>query len=896
MSLCPRSLPVFLVWVFLSPLTAVSAQGLDQERSRRLFTESIETLFQSHCYECHSHQSDIRGGLALDSVLGLQKGGHSGPAIVPGDPEASLLWRAVSGAMEDLQMPKSGPPLEPQALKRIREWIESGAVDPRVQEPAKGASFESHWAFQRPTAPPIPAVGDPSWVRNPIDAFVLSKLEAAGMEPAPEASPQTLVRRLAFDLTGLPPTYEEANGFTRAFDADPQAYGRWMRQMMDSPHFGERWGRHWLDVARYADTKGYVFTEERRFPFSFTYRDYVIRSFNQDKPYDQFIVEQIAADRLELGEDKRALAGLGFLTLGRRFLNNPHDIIDDRIDVVTRGLMGLTVSCARCHDHKYDPITAEDYYALYGVFASSREPDELPVLTGAEVDPAQRAAFEKELEERERKFETTRVRHHAAALREARERSVDYWEAARDAEGMDGSARDSLARERKLSPEILNRWVDRLRQDDDRGVLAVWKRLASLPTDEDVRWDALAAVSSDSLNRHLATASERQEDPVSGLRAYVAAWAELDAEETPDDLRELWYGSGAVLDLNGGQIQRLLAVKPAQELRRLKADVDRLPATHPGAPPRAMALVDRERPVDPYVFLRGQAGRRGRDVPRRFLTFLSDGEPTPFREGSGRLEMARNIASRENPLTARVWVNRVWSHYFGAPLVASPSDFGLRSEKPLQQDLLDYLSVYFMDHGWSLKQLSAHILDSATYRQSSIREGSYAATDPENRYLWKMNRKRLEFEPMRDQVLAVSGALDLSQGGRSVEITKEPFTPRRSVYGFVERQNLPSLLRTFDFASPDTTAPKRFETTAPQQALFFMNSPWILNQARGLAARTAERTGVARIRQLFQLALSRDPTSDELARAVQYVEGDSEATWEALSQTLLMVNEALFVD
>jgi hypothetical protein len=539
-------------------------------------------------------------------------------------------------------------------------------------------------------------------------------------------------------------------------------------RLLASPHYGERWGRHWLDVARYADTKGYVFTEERRYAYAYTYRDYVIRAFNDDLPYDQFVLQQLAADRLPLGEDKRPLAAMGFLTLGRRFLNNVHDIIDDRIDVVTRGLLGLTVACARCHDHKFDPISTRDYYALYGVFASSVEPKDLPLIGAPERTP-EYLAFEKELQARE------------AA-------------------------------------------VDRYREEN---------------------------------KEELAKKNRKFRD---GLRA-------------------------------------------------LQKKVDQWKASNPAAPPRAMVLQDAPNPRNAAVLIRGNPNNRGPVVPRQVPEVLAGAKRQPFTDGSGRLELARAIASPDNPLTARVLVNRVWLNHFGAGLVRTPSDFGLRSEPPTHPALLDYLAARFVGDGWSLKKLHRLILLSKAYQQGSADHARGLQVDPENRLLWKMNRRRLDFEALRDALLAVSGKLDLKMSGPPVDLLTTPFSGRRTVYGFIDRQNLPGLFRTFDFASPDASSPQRYQTTVPQQALFLMNSPFVLEQAQLLTRRPEvadQAEAEARIVQLYRRVYGRAPEREEVALGQRFVQeaermpapagAQALGAWERYTQVLLLANEFCFVD
>ncbi|QDU89744.1 Planctomycete cytochrome C [Pirellulimonas nuda] len=658
-----RRPPRILAGLVLLVIVRHAAGEAPSPEQVEFFERRIRPVLVEHCYECHASDSVVlQGGLRLDTAVGLQAGGVSGPSIDPANPAASVLLAALR--YESLQMPPAGR-LPDAVIADFETWVAAGAPDPRTGGAAdteQAPSAANHWAFQR-VAPPEPPPTDDRWRRTPIDAFVLARQVDAGVPHAPEASPRDLLRRVAFDLTGLPPTAEEAE----QFEADPSdvAYEAAVDSLLASPRFGERWGRHWLDVARYADTKGYVFQEDRNYPNAYRYRDWVIASFNQDLAYDRFLVAQIAADQTD---DDSDAAAMGFLTLGRRFLNNSHDIIDDRIDVVTRGTMGLTVACARCHDHKYDPIPTADYYSLYGVFASSEE-------------------------------------------------------------------------------------------------------------------------------------------------------------------------------------------KP----------VDNAPN----------ALFDRDKPVEPAVFLRGNPGMRGEPTPRRFLSCLAGDDAAPFAHGSGRREMAEAIANPDNPLTARVWANRVWGWLFGRGLSATASDFGLRGDPPTHPELLDYLADSLTNDGWSTKRLIRRIVLSSTYRQSAVGAPGAAQADPENRLLTRMNRRRLDLEQTRDAVLAVSGRLDLTMEGPSQPIAEQPGTTRRAVYGFVERQNLPAYFRTFDFASPDASSAGRAVTTSPQQALYFLNSPLMLTSASALAERSLDSATSTDDRQravrMFRLALGRSPLPAELDALLSFV-------------------------
>jgi len=883
------------------------ADGLD------LFEKKIRPILVDSCYKCHSRDSEkIKGGLLLDTSEGLLKGGDTGPAIIAGDPEKSLLIKAVRYTDENLQMPPKGKRLASTQIQDLEAWVRMGAPDPRTntnqttKAEVIAARARSHWAFQPIKEPPIPPVQNHRWIRTPVDAFLLAKLESQDLTPSPQADKRTLIRRATFDLIGLPPRPEEVAAFIA--DKSSAAFARVIDRLLASPQYGERWGRHWLDVARFADTKGYVFEEERRYPYSYTYRDYVIRAFNEDLPYNQFIVQQIAADALPLGEDKRPLAALGYLTLGRRFVNNIHDIIDDRIDVVCRGMMGLTVSCARCHDHKYDPIPTKDYYSLYGVFASSMEPEEEPLLgmqPNSKAHEEYLAEHKKRLDERAN-FKQSKEAEMSAALRR---QAGEYLLAAYDAQQLTNkSETDSLAHKRQLDPGVLHRWMGSLeaRGKTNDPIFFPWFAFAAVAEPEFAakakELTARFATSTEPfLNPRVAAAFginspvnmkevaecygkllvEVDKDWQQTLTNHSAQASSTNTSEIstglPDKgeeaLRQILYAADAPANLPVNEFDRLYDVPTSQKLRELQRKIDELAATHPGAPPRAMALVDKSSPYNVQIFIRGNTDNRGPEVPRQFPEVLAGPNRTPFQKGSGRLELAQAIASPENPLTARVLVNRVWLHHFGAGLVRTPSDFGLRSEPPTHPELLDYLATRFMREGWSIKKLHRLIMLSSVYQQSSDDNPRSNQIDPNNQLVWRMNRQRLDFESLRDSLLATAGKLDLSTGGHAVDITSEPYSTRRTVYGYIDRQNLPGLFRTFDFASPDSTSPQRFFTTVPQQALFLMNSSFVVQQARSLVDRPEFRTLSSpeqRVRFLYEQAFQRDPTREELQLAEEF--------------------------
>ena len=867
------------------------------------FEKKIRPILTAHCYECHSKEATkVKGGLLLDSQAALLKGGDTGSAIVPGDPEKSLLITAVRYTDENLQMPPKNKKLSEAQIVDLEAWVKMGAPDPRTSDAPKLSDSDgidrqarSHWAFQPLTQPAVPSISNTRWVQTPVDAFILAKLESMNLPPSPRADKRTLVRRATYDLIGLPPEPEEVEAFLQ--DKSLNAFAKVVDRLLAAPQYGERWGRHWLDVARYADTKGYVFEEERRYPYAYTYRDYVIRSFNQDLPYNQFIVQQIAADLLPLGEDKRALAALGFLTLGRRFVNNIHDIIDDRIDVVSRGVMGLTVSCARCHDHKYDPIPTKDYYSLYGVFSSSTEPDEQPLLGKVQNSKAhdEYLAEQKKRVEERTKFRQTKESEVAARVRQ---QAGEYLITVVDTRGLTNKTEtDELVQKRKLDAGIFQRWVQSLEawSKTNHPVFAPWASLAALSDDEfPAKSKELIAgfnKSGEGLNPLLRETLAT--NPPASMKSLAETYGKLFAEvdqrwqsaltnspqptALPDTaaeaLRQILYAQDAPSHIAANEYDRLFDVPASQKLRELQRKIDELDGTHPGAPPRAMALVDKPKPQNVNVFVRGNAGNRGPEAPRQFLEVLSPGKRQPFEKGSGRLELAEAIADPRNPLTARVLVNRVWLHHFGAGLVRTPSDFGLRSEPPTHPDLLDYLATRFVQEGWSVKKLHRLIMLSSVYQQSSEENPGAARVDPNNHALWRMNRRRLDFESMRDTLLAVSGKLDPTAGGHAVDITTEPFATRRTVYGYIDRQNLPGLFRTFDFASPDTSNPQRFFTTVPQQSLYLMNSPFVVQQAKSLVDREefkALSSEADRIGYLYRQAFQREPSSAEIRLASEF--------------------------
>jgi mono/diheme cytochrome c family protein len=704
--------PALLALLLLPVLPAATARA--GEDGTALFEAKIRPVLVQHCYKCHSATArKIKGDLLLDSRDGLRKGGESGPAIIPGEPDKSLLLKALR--YQEHEMPPNGK-LPDSVIADFAAWIKQGAVDPRVVPATPAApridieAGKHFWAFQPPERHAVPPVQHASWPRTPIDRFLLARLEQAGLEPSPPAERRTWIRRVSFDLVGLPPTPAEVEAFVN--DRAPGAEERVVERLLASPHYGERWARLWLDVARYAEDQAHIVGNDQSlfYPNAYLYRDWVIRALNADMPYDRFVKLQLAADLIE-PNDTTDLPALGFLGLGPKYYGRGSPAVmadewEDRVDVVGRGLLGLTLACARCHDHKYDPIPTADYYALAGVFASTR-------------------MFNRPLDDR---------------------------------------------REKKANGEA----------------------------------------------------------------------------KTPRD---------------------------------------------------AMHIVCEGKAADLNIFVRGDVNTKGPIAPRHFVHVLCSGQPRLFHDGSGRRELAEAIASRDDPLTARVIVNRVWGQLFGRPIVGTPSNFGALGDRPTHPELLDDLAVRFMDAGWSLKWLEREIVLSAAYRQASRADVHEREADPENRLLGRMNRRRLTVECWRDAILAATGRLDLGHiGGPSID-PADPQERRRTVYSRISRLSLNPLLALFDYPDANLTAARRAETTTPLQKLFVMNSPFMIRQAEALAERVTKAVGGddrAFIQRAYEVLYGRAATAAETRLGMEFLKRGERR--QQYAHVLLAANEMLFLD
>jgi mono/diheme cytochrome c family protein len=864
------------------------------------FFRDVHPLLAEHCVSCHGPDKQ-KGGLRLDSRAAALAGGSSaGPAIVPGRGADSPLVQFTAHLVPDLEMPPDQEPLPDDRIALLRAWIDQGAKWPSPQEADAGdvstlgnqpLFFErarTHWAFQ-----PVPDAPVPDALSRRIDDLVAAKLAERGLRPSPPAAPRVLARRLHLDLTGLPPDPETVEAF--AADPSPSAYAALVDRLLASPRFGERWARHWLDIARYADTRDWQAQQDLRYPFAWTYRDYVIDAFRTDKPYDRFLREQLAADLLGLPGDAPELAALGFLTVGPRFRNNQTEQLNDRIDVATRGLMALTVVCARCHDHKYDPIRAADFYALYGVFASTEDQTELPeiALPAAMPDAAALRDYESAIGKARQSLADFVEGLKQKAVADILAQPALYFDALRQMEIAKTADVRKLITGKKMTETALTplgqAWNDLKRSPKwlNHPVLGPLARVAGASPDRKAMFLERMIASGrlpggDVAIQERVLAALREKKPADES-ALLALYADLLAavSGTPDapDRREFlaaFSGPGGWLDFPAKSVEgahRLLGSGRA-DLNKLYTAIAEVEATHPGAPPRAMAVRDRDTPVQPVVFLRGDPANKGDRVDRRFLEVLAP-EKTAFAEGSGRLELAERIASADNPLTSRVWANHVWRHLLGRGLVKTPGDFGLQADPPSHPELLDLLAAALTQRGWSTKRLIRDIVLSDTYRQSSAERPEGTAADPENSLLWRAHRRRMDFEAMRDSMLAASGQLDLTEGGRPVDLSAEPFPARRTIYGHIDRANLDPLFTTFDFPSPDVSSPERPQTMVPQQALFALNDGFIVAQARALAAAARSATGnsadpAPAVAWLHRRVFLRPPTPQEAGLAADF--------------------------
>lgn len=931
-------------FVFLCTVGGLSAAP---EAGLEFFEKKIRPVLVEHCYQCHSAESvaanKLKGGLRLDTQGGTRAGGDTGPAVVPGKVDASLLIKALR--QDQFEMPPKGK-LPDSVIADFVKWIEMGAPDPRTKEvavhPKPAVTAGDHWAFKPVIAAKPPNVKRTAWLKGDIDRFVLARMEQQGLQPVDAASNRELARRIYFDLIGLPPSPEQMRHFIAAAKKDrPKAVASLVDTLLASPRYGERWGRHWLDVARYAEDQAHTFGVRRR-ENAHQYRDWVIRAFNDDLPFDEFVKRQIAGDLMEneSGDRFRELAGMGFLGLGAQYYKNSDrakaeaDELDDAIDTLTRGFLGLTVSCARCHDHKYDPIPTIDYYSLAGIF-NGRGYREAPLVTDAVVktyNEGQQKVKEQEKVVREFLLAIAR-RNGEERFSQISQYMITAWRLnALSAKGI-GLSDDDAAKREKLHPYFVKRFRDYFKPGNKNEavkrlpVLAPWfeqdpaKTVASIAK-EDLKYETVPVPKTIA---DLATAMQKLAlDAQQADRQLTEDFEKaLAAAETEQDkkkvrrgkldgehdrvLKQVWLDGRAPLFAREGEAEKhFLTDAEREQLIQYRAQLEAIKKTAPAKYDVAHVISGGGRTMQVYV--RGNPSNRGTWAAKGFLQIFSEGErPTEQKAAQElkytRLDLADAIASADNPLTARVIVNRVWQWHFGRGLVGSSSNFGLAGEEPSHPALLDWLTVQFVKNGWSLKWLHRQIISSAAYQASSAQHASNVNVDADNRFLWRFNRRRLDVESWRDALLSVSGQLDLSMGGRTVSLS-DAKNRRRTVYAKISRHELDGLLRLFDFPDANVSAAKRTETTVPQQQLFVLNSPFFVDQARGFANRLREETteDTARVQRAYQLAFGREPSAVELQLGLAFAagdvtaEGDKVSRWEQYCQALLATNEFLYVD
>lgn len=1116
-----RVITLFVCCVVLFLFAACGSRAEDFE----FFEQHIRPLLVDNCYKCHSATSEkVKGGLLLDTRDGLLKGGDTGPAVVPGDPEKSLLIKAVRYGDPDLQMPPKDKKLSDSQIADLVAWVKMGAPDPRVapvqssNAPAPKAPYDfaaarRQWAFHTPADPAIPMVKNKKWSKSPIDHFILARLEEKNLKPAPPADKRTLIRRATFDLTGLPPTPHEVDAFLE--DKSPDAFAKVVDRLLASPRYGERWARHWLDVVRYTDSlDSRGIGSEGDVAEAWRYRDWVVNAFNSDLPYDKFIEDQIAGDLVQPKNpdmaDTNAIIATGMYAIGNWGNGDADkdkiltDIADDQVDVTGRAFLGLTLACARCHDHKFDPIPTADYYSLAGIFFSSHI---LPKLTPKGVgeiltriplaspgELVRRKERETRVAEMDKQISAVIDAQAAILAKNLLPLTAQYLVAAADGQT---NATDGF----KPDPALLQQWVDyfnlgefkllvnvihdlsnqpglwamrnasnadtpssvvnttdhdisfltikmppqsvAVHPSPNAGVAAAWKSpirgkiqikggvvdadpncgdgiawvinlrsagtptqlasgsipnggaqkfedgkgagsLVSLEVQEGEMVELVILPKADyscdttvvnldvneldgqkrtwNLAKETLPAVQDGRPPYADHLGNKSVWYfyDMDGQNAPGSFvagspmakwmsavrekksraemqsaaRELQQAllatnaaSTSVSNLyhdlttprsafwaNMGQIEKYFPEDARRDLEKKQAELAEFRKNPPAPLMMALGLQEGGVPESPHagihdvkIHIRGQYDRLGDLVPRRFPRLLAGDDQKPISEGSGRLQLADWIASPDNPLTARVMVNRIWQHHFGEGIVRTPNNYGKLGTPPTHPELLDYLAHRFVESGWSIKAMHRAIMLSAAYQQSSIPDPATLKADPDNLLFGRMNRQRLESEALRDSLLDVAGNLDQAMGGPSI---RDFSTNRRTLYITTIRSDRATYQFLFDAADPNVIVEKRIDSTVAPQALFLLNQPFAIAQADALAQRVmkeAPQGDRGRIEWLYQLLYGRPATKQEinigvraLSRAGAVAKSDpkksTSAAWQEYCQVLLCANEFIYVD
>ena len=889
------------------------------------FEKSVRPLLVSRCYECHSGK-ERNGGLQLDFRDAVLKGGDSGPAIQLGDPDKSLLIQAIHYKNPDLQMPPKGA-LSPSEISIFEKWVAIGLPDPRANPNAPAApgptgmtieAGRKFWSMRPIAEVPIPMVEKTDWVASPIDAFVLAKLEANKLQPASKTDRISLLRRITLDLIGLPPTTEELENFVS--DESPNAYDRVIERLLGSPQYGVRWGRHWLDVARYADSNG--LDENIAFGNAWRYRDYVIECFNSDKPIDTFIVEQLAGDLIP-ESDRLAKTGTGFLVLGAKVLAEPDrqklimDTVDEQIDTIGKAFLGMTFGCVRCHDHKFDPILQTDYYALAAILKSTQTFGK--TNTGA-IWHWNEISFASNEEKESLKGVNAEIATHQTALSTAK--SDAFTKLRNQVRSM---AAEYLVASLRVTPDMPLQEVAAIAEPLGlhARVLFHCRRFLAFNPDHPLftKWHEFSTIGDSSgVDTHYRDLFKRSEEAFA-----EAKQKDPKASKLSDPVLE--SARVALNDKTG-----FLAVPPKpefafdektlQEIHKL-ATKARLVESFAADETAVMGVTDQQVLPGLPIHIRGSHRNLGETVPRNFPEVMRAASESPImpRKHSGRLELARWMTSPSHPLTARVFVNRLWRWHFGTGIVASTENFGALGDRPSHPELLDYLARSFIESGWSTKELHRMILRSNTYQMSTNHHSHAHASlaDPENRWLWRFPHQRMDAEQIRDSMLAVSGTLDTSIGGKSIPLRNRQFvfdhtsidntrydSHKRAAFLPVVRNNLYTMFEQFDFPDPTMPTGSRNTTTVAPQALLMMNSDLAMDAAKQLATslNATSSDNSMRIESLYRVVLGRRPLTHEVSRAIAFLDegarpnsvGEMQNRWILLCHSVLLCNESIFIN
>jgi mono/diheme cytochrome c family protein len=928
-----RSIAAALVAILIAANAPGQTPGAD------FFEKKIRPIFSTNCQPCHGARQPM-AGLDLTTAAGFRKGADSGPLVSGTDPTASRLMRAVS-YRNPIKMPPAGK-LKDDEIASLGEWIAMGAPwppDDRQSAPNELgkkpvfdlAAARQFWSFQPVRKPTPPDVRQKTWVKNPIDAFILAKLEEKRLDPAPPADRVTLLRRVTYDLTGLPPTEAEIRDFLQDSSAD--AYNKVVDRLLASPRYGERWGRHWMDVARYADSTGA--DEDHRYPYAWRYRDYVIEALNRDLPYDQFVREQIAGDLLPAdngGEvNVRGIVATGFLALGPKLIaeqDKPkmfYDTVDEEIDVTSRAFLGLTIACARCHNHKFDPILTRDYYSLASIFASTKQFAKLEgtvsELYFAPLAPkavaSQYEAHQTKIKDKQKEIDEL-LGEEGRRYRDTLAPSLAAYMLAARCVYQDGISATVAAKDRQLDEAIVTRWAEYLKPTKERRPpLEPWYQAKPATLEE---------TASAYQQRFIATATFRRDALEKWKRE--SAEAKAAGKQPPEAPRfqpgdDRFFtevtGPKGPFALPEKDRDKLLSEHGRTQLAALESEIKKLKDGGPPEPPMACGVAEGVI-VDQKVFIRGNPANLGEPAPKAVPIVLAGSHMSPITQGSGRRELAEWMSSASNPLTARVMANRLWQWHFREGIVRTPSNFGKMGERPTHPELLDYLASTFVEQGWSMKAMHRMILLSNTYQMSSLATSEALERDPDGSLLSHYPQRRLEVEEIRDSLLMLDGSLDFTMGGalQTGKGTDKEFSDdrmslnpdqskRRTVYLPLRRSNLPSVLTLFDFGDAATSGEGRSQTNVAPQALYMMNGEFVARQVGALAGQLLDDTSLddaGRIRRAYARSIGRLPEDREIQSALRYIQGfpgrpDDQAgrrlAWTSFCRTLVASNDFLYV-